>query len=53
MKNLRKLSKGKLKTIIGGQAPSCGSGYRACVVARDENGSPIWDCIPSTYPCRP
>ncbi|UKB85898.1 hypothetical protein LF887_09815 [Chryseobacterium sp. MEBOG06] len=53
MKNLRKLSKRSLKTIIGGNAPLCDSGYRACVVGRTDTGSPIWDCIPTSYPCRP
>jgi hypothetical protein len=53
MKNLRRLSKKDLRTVNGGNAPLCESGYRACVTARDENGSPIWDCIASQFPCRP
>ncbi|CAM2989693.1 bacteriocin-like protein [Chryseobacterium flavum] len=52
MKNLRKLSKRNLKTIMGGNAPSCGSGYRACIVGWTEYETPIWDCIPSSSPCK-
>ncbi|MGI9582825.1 hypothetical protein [Chryseobacterium sp.] len=50
MKNLRKLTKRNLKTIIGGNAPLCDTGYVACIVDRTPTGSPIWDCLPS---CRP
>ncbi|WP_223559661.1 bacteriocin-like protein [Chryseobacterium lathyri] len=53
MKNLKKLSKRDLKTIIGGQAPSCPSGYKACVAGEDENGTIIWTCIWSSLPCNP
>jgi hypothetical protein len=40
-----------LKTITGGSAPSCESNYKACVTGSDENGAPIWDCFPPSYPC--
>lgn len=46
MKNLRKLSKKNMKTISGGSAPLCESGYMACRVGKDANGSPIWECLP-------
>jgi len=53
MKNLRKLSKGKLKTMIGGQAPACPSGYKPCVAGEDENGTIVWTCVWSSLPCKP
>ncbi|WP_165835294.1 bacteriocin-like protein [Chryseobacterium viscerum] len=46
MKNLKKLSKSNLKTIIGGSAPLCDAGYMACRV-KDENGKLIWECLPN------
>ncbi|PIF45627.1 bacteriocin-like protein [Chryseobacterium sp. 52] len=51
MKNLKRLSKKDLKTIKGGSAPSCDLDYKACVTGRDENGAPVWDCLPPSYPC--
>ncbi|MEN5308132.1 hypothetical protein ABE425_11490 [Chryseobacterium cucumeris] len=46
MKNLKKLSKGNLKLINGGNAPLCNAGFMACRV-RDENGALIWECLPN------
>ncbi|MGG5207433.1 bacteriocin-like protein [Chryseobacterium sp. MIQD13] len=53
MKNLKKLSKRDLKTIIGGGAPSCPTGYKPCVAGEDDNGGIIWTCIWSSLPCNP
>jgi len=47
MKNLRKLSKSNLKTIKGGSAPLCDSGYMACRVGKTPSGAPIWECLPN------
>jgi len=47
MKNLRKLSKSNLKTIKGGNAPLCDSGYMACRVGKTPSGAPIWECLPN------
>ncbi|SIS51866.1 hypothetical protein SAMN05421639_107118 [Chryseobacterium shigense] len=51
MKNLKKLSKRDLKTIVAGSAPTCDLDYKACVMGSDANGAPIWDCVPPSYPC--
>ncbi|MCW3162222.1 bacteriocin-like protein [Chryseobacterium oryctis] len=53
MKKLKKVSRKELGSIIGGNAPACGSGYRACIVGWTDNDIPIWDCIPSSSPCKP
>ncbi|WP_157859459.1 bacteriocin-like protein [Chryseobacterium angstadtii] len=53
MRNLKKLSKRDLKTINGGGAPVCGTGYKPCIIGIDANDSPKWSCIPSNLPCKP
>ncbi|TDX95481.1 bacteriocin-like protein [Chryseobacterium daecheongense] len=52
MKNLRKLSKKDLKTINGGGAPTCPTGYKPCLIVSDDDEIK-WTCIWSTLSCNP
>jgi hypothetical protein len=50
MKNLKKLTKPKLKRINGGNAPECDNGL-ACYYPPKDGHPGFWRCLPVTVEC--
>ncbi|MBP1168085.1 MULTISPECIES: hypothetical protein [unclassified Chryseobacterium] len=51
MKNLRKLLKSDLKSIIGGNAPECPEGTTACYIPGSNGIPPRWRCVQDSIGC--